>query len=208
MHEQLAAIPAVQVSQIAATLLRDGGDEIEAIRKAYRLLDIAEHCNLSLDRTASVEAGLKNYQEGVKVDDDFYNGMANLPKWEWKHDEDGNRPPVPFDEGLAALIPRPGVPKSKTKDERLSRFKAYMMQYYRDESPEKGEQTLMIEVGERIARVRREGIPADFFGRATLFFPDWWERSVSERKSAAGKKGQAAKKAKAAPRQPTRQKKK
>ena len=62
-HEGLAAIPAIQVAQIAATLVRDAGDEIDAIRKAYTLLDIAEHCNLSLKNNASVEAGIRNYRE-------------------------------------------------------------------------------------------------------------------------------------------------
>ena len=92
-HEQLAKIDALSVAQIAATLLRDGGEPTEAVRKAYVLLDIAEHCNLSLNREASVEAGIERYQKGVEADDGFY------PEWHQSIEEKRNSF-LPVDEAM------------------------------------------------------------------------------------------------------------
>jgi hypothetical protein len=194
-HELLAAIPAVQVAQIAATLLRDGGEEIEAIRKAYTLLDIAEHCNLSLKNEASVEAGIKSYREGVKIDDEFYTALENAPHYEYKVGPDGQKLPVPFDEGLAVLIPLPNSTKNKA-DVRMARFKRFVAQRLRENRPDQDEQERMIEAGERIAKFKRDGIDARFFGDALLLFTGWWKETYKLDQSEKGKRGQAKKRGK------------
>ena len=198
-HKQLAAIPTVEVAQIAATLLRDGGDEIEAIRKAYTLLDIAVHCSLSLETKASVEAGIKIYRE----DDDFHAWRENVPHYEDKFGTDGKKLPVPFDEGLEVLIPLPNSTKNKA-DVRLTRFKRFVTEFwdvvghYQDlpeNRPEQDEQGRMIKAGELIAEMKRDGINAGFFSDALHLFGDWWKETYKLDQSEKGKRGQAKKKA-------------
>jgi len=103
--------------------------------------------------------------------------------------------PVPFDKGLADLIPLPPSTKNKP-DERMSRFRKFIAQRYREARPEQEEQERMIEVGERVEAMRGAGIPAKFFSVACVLFPDWWKRSEVARLRDAGALGQAVKKGK------------
>jgi hypothetical protein len=194
-HERLAAIPAVQVAQVAATLLRDAGDEIDAIRKAYTLLDIAEHCNLSLKNSASVETGIKDYREGIEIDDEFYAALENVPHYEYKIGPEGKELPVPFDEGLAILIPLPNSTKSKA-DVRMTRFKRFVTHRLLNTYPEQDEQERLIKAGELIEGMKRDGIDARFFSQAAVLFPGWWEETYKLDQSDKGKLGQAVKKGK------------
>jgi hypothetical protein len=194
-HERLAAIANVQVAQIAATLLRDDGDEIEAVRKAYTLLDIADHCNLSLKSGASVEAGIKSYREGIKIDDEFHTALKKIPHYEYKVGPDGKNLPVPFDQGLEVLIPLPNSIKNKA-DVRMARFKRFVTQRLRETRPEQNEQEWMIKAGELIEQMKREGIDPHFFDEAMMHFPSWWEATYRLDQSDKGKLGQAVKKGK------------
>ena len=190
-HERLAAISTVEVAQIAATLLRDGGDEIEAIRKAYTLLDIAEHCNLFLKTEASVEAGIKRYREGVKIDDEFYAAFITSTR----SAQTEKSCPCQFDEGLAIVIPLPNATKTKA-DVRMTRFKRFVIQRLRETYPEQDEQERLIKAGELVEGMKRDGIDARFFGQAAVIFPGWWEATYKLDQSAKGKRGQAVKKGK------------
>ena len=207
--KELAAVPIQEVAKIAATLMRDGKtapgeattrkrvDEenplVAATADAFELLEIAYYGNLGLVDKDSYEAGLNEFVEGKWIDEEFLEGIASLPKWEWKYDEHGKKLPVPFDKGIAVLIPRPGVKARLTADERMTRFKAFVADVYRDVRPEQDEQELMIEVGERVAEMRRDGIPPQLFERARIQFDDWWGRRKREQSSLAGKAGAAAK---------------
>jgi hypothetical protein len=196
-HEKLASIPPLSVATLAATLVRRKGHELEAIRSAYRLLDIAEHCNQSLKWDASVEAGITSYEDGVNKDDSFYQEANNAPHYEYEFDENGSPKPVPFDEGLTILIPLAQNRKEKSAVRRC-RFKEYVSQLYLEARPEQCAQERLIEVSERVCKMQKEGIPANVFGTATVLYQEWWKRSESERHAKDGEKGQAVKKAKEA----------
>ncbi len=97
--------------------------------------------------------------------------IASLPKWEPEYGADGRPLAEPFDKGLKELIPLPGVSASKATDIRMVRFKAYLAKLYRTAGPSKTKQERMIEVGERIEQMKREGIPAGSFGQPSVLFP-------------------------------------
>jgi hypothetical protein len=100
---------------------------------------------------------------------------------------------VPFDVGLAKLIPKPGVRASQTVHKRMTRFKAFMIDRYQAARPEQNERERMIEVEARIAAMERDGIPPHLFTQWLVLFPEWWQRTVSEIRSAAGELGQQTK---------------
>lgn len=51
----------------------------------------------------------------------------------------------------------------------------------------------MIEVEARIAAMESDGIPPHLFTQWLVLFPEWWQRTVSEIRSAAGELGQQTK---------------
>jgi hypothetical protein len=200
-----------------------GGEEkdrlVAATAKAFALLEIASYGQRGLIEADSYAAGLaefllsaaikgrdkeelKKFESIISDDAKFRRAVASLPKWEPEYDAERRPRPVPFDEGLAELIPMPGVSASKATDERMVRFKAYLAKLYRDARPEQDEQERMIEVGERIEQMKREGIPAMVFSTACFRYSDWWDAHQREQNSAAGKKGQEIKQARQAASEP------
>jgi hypothetical protein len=197
-----------EVAKIAAVILAGSGSKssdqaksriddsdllVSATEQAFELLEIAYYGKLGLTSEGSYEAGLADFVEGKKIDERFLETVASLPKWEPERDEQGQPLPVPFDEGLAKLIPKPGVKANQTVDKRRTRFKAFMIDRYQAARPEQDERERMIEVEARIAAMERDGIPPHLFTQWLVLFPEWSQRKVSEIRSAAGKAGQQAK---------------
>ena len=75
------------------------------------------------------------------------------------------------------------------KADREARFKAWLSNRCREAKPTQDDQARMIEVGEKIAVMKKSGIPRALFGQAAVTLNDWWKRQVSESHSAAGQKG-------------------
>ena len=100
---------------------------------------------------------------------------------------------MPFDEGLAMLIPKPGVKASQTADERMARFEAFLIDLYRTARPEQDAKERLSEVRDRIAKMKRDGVPPHLFEQWRVVFPEWWKDKLSETRSAAGQKGDQAK---------------
>ena len=75
----------------------------------------------------------------------------------------------------------------------MVRFKAFMIDRYQTARPEQDERERMIEVEDRIAAMKRDGIPPHLFDQWLVLFPEWWQRKVSEIRSAAGETGLQAK---------------
>ena len=212
-----------EVAKIAAMLLREGaslssdeavkgGDEkdplVAATAKAFALLEIASYGQRGWIEADSYAAGLAEFVESRTMRGQLLKSIASGPKWEWKYNEQGQPLPVPFNEGLAELIPMPGVSASKATDTRMVRFKKYLAKLYRHFGPEQDEQKRMIEVGERIEQMKREGIPARVFSTACFLYSDWWDAHQREQNSAKGKKGQEVKQAKQAASEPKQGRKK
>jgi hypothetical protein len=205
-HRQLANVHAVQVAQIAATLRRNGEDEIEAVRVAYTLLDVAEHCKLSLKNQASVEAGLKSYQKGVKADTEFCAALEKVTHYEYKRRPNGKRlpdgtilpgkrKPIDFDEGLKIAIPLPKSTRDKPT-ERLIRLKRFLKELLKETHPKMDEEKRMLKAAEQIERMQRKGIEPNFFAFLKVKFPSWWEEAKARDQSVKGTHGQAVKKGK------------
>lgn len=51
----------------------------------------------------------------------------------------------------------------------------------------------MIEVEDRIAAMKRDGIPPHLLDQWLVRFPEWWKSKLSETRSEMGQKGQQAK---------------
>jgi hypothetical protein len=194
--EKLADIPVLHVAQIAATLMNRVKDAEEAMREAYSLLEIAHYCKDSLRNERSYAAGIASFKDSVKSFEDLKTDIATMPEYEFQLDADGSELPVPFDVGLAKLIPKPGVKASQTACERKTHFKNYLAAIYRDARAEQDDQELRIEVGARTAEMQKDGISPRIFRRALEQFNDWWECHKKEQLSLAGKAGAAAKKVK------------
>jgi hypothetical protein len=205
-YKQLGNVDAIQVAKIAATLLPPAGNEIEAIRKTYRLLDIAEHCNLSLKNEASVDAGIRRYQEGVKADDDFYATYAALkeaPNVGHKQSIEDRllqhgpeeRKPVDFDKELEEIIPLPKTVPNKPV-ERKSRLRQFLREWLQKTHPEMNEEDRVLEAINCSQQMERDGIEPKFRAFIKVKFPSWWKEAQSRDNSAKGKKGKGVKKGK------------
>ena len=202
--KELAEVRIEEVAKIAAMLLREsgeaavkGGDEkdrlVAATGKAFALLEIAYYGKRGLTDKGSYAAGLAELaelEESAAAREEFLEIIASLPKWGPEYGADGRPLAEPFDKGLKELIPLPGVSASKATDTRMVRFKAYLAKLYRDARPEQDEQERMIEVGERIEQMQREGIPAGVFFTALRLYSDWWDAHQREQQSVKGKRGQ------------------
>jgi hypothetical protein len=183
---------------------QESGDEkdrlVAATATAFELLEIACHGRRGLNEADTYAAGLAEFVESRTIDAEFRSAVASLPEGEWKYDEHGKKLPVPFEEGLAFLIPKPGVRKSQTADEREVRFRGWLSHFYSKQEPDT--QKRLVLVGEMIEEMKQKDIPPGLFSKALLFYPDWWDAHQRERKSAAGKKGQEIKQAKQAASEP------
>ena len=173
--------------------LDEEGPLVVATAKAFALLEIAYYGKSGLTHEDSYEAGLAEFVEGKKIYEEYLEARAKITKWEPEYDEQGQPLPVPFDEGLAKLIPKPGVRASQTVDKRMTLFKAFMIDRYQTARPEQDERERMTEVEDRIAAMKRDGIPPHLFDQWLVLFPEWWQRKVSEIRSAAGETGLQAK---------------
>jgi hypothetical protein len=165
----------------AATQKRvdQGNALVVATAKAFELLEIAYYGNSGLKHPGSYEAGLANFVEGKKIDEEGLAAEAKIPKWKWKNDET-----APFDKGLKELLPK------LQRADREARFKAWQSDRCREAKPEQSDQECMIEVRESIAEMKKNGIPRALFGQACVTLNDkWWERRMSETRSVAGGKG-------------------
>lgn len=176
-QQELAATPIEAVASIAATLTRQGIEPADSVRQAYELLEIAAAGQLSLKASGAWSIGIASVENGKRA---FQARMeAQLPNDVSKKDtegerlrgEDGKWLPVPFDEAMAALMPR------LKKGERMPRFKNWI---------KSAEGLSMIEAGERMAELQREGIPGQVFQSARVTFQTWWESHKRGVKAAAG----------------------
>jgi hypothetical protein len=203
-YKQLGNVDAIQVAKIAATLLPPAGNEIEAIRKTYRLLDIAEHCNLSLKNEASVDAGIRRYQEGVKADDDFYATYAALkeaPNVGHKQSIEDRllqhgpeeRKPVDFDKELEEIIPLPKTIQNKPA-ERRSKLRQFLKEWLQENRQKLNEQERTLEAMNWIEQMERDGIEPKFRAFIKVKFPSWWKEARARDNSARGKRGKGVKK--------------
>jgi hypothetical protein len=185
--KEVAEVPIQEVAKIAALLVREGGlssDEnnplVVATAKAFGLLEVAYYGKSGLVNKGSFEAGLAEFVEGKRVDQEFWEGVAKVPKWEWQYDEHGKKLPVPFDGGLTVVIPKPGVKASETADERMVRFRAWLSDFYSEQEPDAEKRQVL--VGNMIAEMKQKGIPPQLFTIAILQFPAWWEAHKSPKK--------------------------
>jgi hypothetical protein len=213
-YKRLAEIDLIQAAQIAAILKRNGENEIEAVRSTYTLLDIFLHCQDALKDEASVEAGIKNYQDGVRKDDEFYAALekAALEKAPHnvgrelniedrllgKHDEDergadGKRKLVDFKELEAAIYLPPSTrDKPAVRTARLRRFIKEMV--LPKTHPELNEHEQTIEAIEQVERMVREGVQRNFLAWIKVKFAEWWEETQARDDSVNGRLGKAVKK--------------
>ena len=118
---------------------------VVATAEAFELLEIAYYGNFGLKDTGSYEAGLANFVEGKRIDEEGLEGVDEMPKWEWENDET-----APFDKGLMVLMPK------LKRVEREGRFKAWLSDRARGAKPEQADQERMIEVGENMAKMKTE----------------------------------------------------
>ena len=194
--QELAALPIVEVAKIAVTFMCDRNTPpVEATAKALELLEIAYYGKFGLAGKDSYEAGLKDFAKDKKIDEEFREGVAKIPKWEWQYDEHGRKRPVRFDEGLKALMPLPGYSKARAKDERMTRFKSFLVGWLTD--PNKAEGELEKSADAMIGEMKRNGIPPREFAKWLVVFWDWWKREIGAMRSASGTKGVTAKYARA-----------
>lgn len=92
---------------------------------------------------------------------------------------------VPFDEGLKELM-RNFPTQSLKNAERETRFKAWFSDHCKGAKPKQGDQERMIEVGDALAKMKQQGIPAGLFEHAAVMFnEDWWKSRISNVRSAA-----------------------
>ena len=164
----------------------EGNPLVLATAEAFELLEIAYYGNFGLKDTGSYEAGLADFVEGKRIDEEGLEAEASLPKLETKYDEYGRKVPESFDDGLKTLMPK------LKKADREARFRAWLSDRCRETKPEQSDQERMIEVGESIAEMKKNGIPRMLLGQACVTLnDDWWNSRVSETRSVAGRKGGA-----------------
>ena len=189
---ELAAVPIRDVALIAASLIRDGRTAVEVVRQAYEVLEIAAYGKLYLSTTGSHEEGIAAYEDAVAAWEELTAELATIPKYEYELNDDGKQLPVPFDKGLAVLIPKPGVPKAQEADARMVRFKPFLVDWLRSDR-EEDERELVTKADATIEEMKRTGIPPGLFSKWLVAFPEYWQRKLSETRSAVGQKGQQAK---------------
>ena len=85
-----------EIAKIAAFLMRDGRDEIEATRTALRLLELA-HCALFTFASEEIENGVARCKRNWADYEAIQRAEASIPAYRYETDEKGNLLPVPFD---------------------------------------------------------------------------------------------------------------
>ena len=190
----MSTVPIGTVAMVAATLSRPDVSAFESVIKAYDILEYV----------AAGQAYLKGNQDclhGI-----YYPAALSVSAWlkheyyppEWEddpaekyaiYDDDHNILPIPFDDALKAIDPKPGKAIN-----RLPRFRQWLMDKDKLSS---------IEAGDKIADWKKTGIYFRDFSRAFNSFPKWrkWRTSENNKLSAAksreakkGKQGQVKKK--------------
>jgi hypothetical protein len=189
----MSTVPIGTVAMVAATLSRPDVSAFESVIKAYDILEYV----------AAGQAYLKGNQDCLNGI--YYPAALSVSAW-LKHEyyppereEDPTEKyaiygdqcylPIPFEDALKAIDPRPGKAIN-----RLPRFRQWMIDKY---------QITMIDAGEKIAEWKKTGIPWGDFCLAFHSFPKWrkWRTSENNKLSAAksreakkGKQGQVKKK--------------
>lgn len=189
-QEEIAKVPVGTLALIAATLAGPDMKAHECVIKAYEILEAATHGQKHLANPEDFWSEQQQLEgSGVVLFlRHHYEGPAAEPDWEQEYPAyrhlalgvDGTPVPVPFDQALKAIDPKPGKVAN-----RLPRFRQWLMDKYR---------LTVIDAGDRIAEWKKDGIPFDHFERALDSFPKWrkW-RTSNERKAAAEKSRQAKK---------------
>ena len=113
-----------EIARVAASLMRDGRDEIEATRTALRLFELAHFALSDLRDRGDIESGVARCKESWADHEAIRAAEASIPAYTYKTDQNGNRLPVPFDEGLRVLMPR------LKPDDRIKNFRAWIASQY------------------------------------------------------------------------------
>lgn len=169
--KELAAVPIEAVAAIAATLSREGLAPTAATRGAYELLELATLTKSYLEIGRSFHAAL-DFQEAIGQE------TKDLPANIVSRRENGHALPVPFDEAMATLLPN-----VRRKDEAMVRFRKWL---------QAADGLTLLEAGEQIAAMKREGIPPNLFQLARMGLKDWLARQKKAVRSQAGRKGAEA----------------
>ena len=206
-----------EIARVAASLMRDGRDEIEAIRTTLRLFELAHFALSDLRDRGDIESGVARCKQSWADHKAIRAVEATIPAYTYKTDQNGNRRPVPFEEGLRVLMPR------LRPDDRIKNFQAWIASQYEPQryqsaaveisklpkdfrdllsdvqeleslaQQQKDPQELLIIAGRRIDEMRENGIPARVFERLQYEFRDWKAKNLSAGRSISGKKGIASK---------------
>ncbi len=168
--KELAAVPIEAVAAIAATLSREGLAPTAASRGAYELLELAALTKSYLEIGRSFHAAL-DFQEAIGQE------TKDLPANIVSRKENGRLLPVPFDEAMNTLLP------DVRRDDAMVRFRKWL---------QAADGLTLLEAGEQIAAMKREGIPPNLFQLARLDLKDWLARQKKAVRSQAGRKGAEA----------------
>jgi hypothetical protein len=174
----LASIPIGMVGLVAATLAKSDMSADACVSKAYEILEVAALGHAFLAGTPNVnfptDSGVSQFLHHLFHQWDDCDPHAPDPHDHFiGHDKEGNALPIPFEEAIKIIIPKPGK-----KTNRLPLFRQWLMAKFKHN---------LGEAGDKITEWKMMGMPFDLFCAAFYSYPKWrvWKTKEERRKAAS-----------------------
>jgi hypothetical protein len=191
-YEAIVNTPLLYIARSTLSFICAGLNLKEAAAAAVTHIEAEDYGRIETSLGGSYEDGVEKFRRSRQAHKNHLKQVARMPKWDWQYDEQGNKRPVPFEDGLKALFPLPGCKGKRAQAERRKRFSAFLLDAIRDEHPDWKEEQLSAEAETRLEAMRHDDIPPVLFRAAILWVNELHRRRVSAMRSKASRASWAA----------------
>ena len=135
-HEAITKTPLPQIAKFALDLRRGSDMPLsESVAAAVTHIECEYYVRVEMSLGGSYTEGIEKFRLSRQAHANHLEQRAGMPKWEWQHDERGNKRSVPFKDGLKALFPVFGNRGKRAHAMRIKRFLHFLVGVVRDERP-------------------------------------------------------------------------
>ncbi|MGA7881756.1 MAG: hypothetical protein WBL40_02875 [Terrimicrobiaceae bacterium] len=132
-YEPIAKAPLADIARRTLTLMCNGSvPQDKALALVITEIEAEDYARAEMALGGTYEEGIEKFRLSRQTHANHLDQLARMPKWEWQHDEQGNKP-VPFEDGLKTLFPLPGWKGARRRDEQVRRFTDFLTGIVRDE---------------------------------------------------------------------------
>ena len=133
-YEAIAKVPLADIARRTLAFMRNGSvAQDKALSLVITQIEAEDYARAEMALGGTYEEGIEKFRLSRQTHANRLEQLARMPKWEWQHDEQGNKRSVPFEDGLKTLFPLPGWKGARRRDEQVRRFTDFLIGIVRDE---------------------------------------------------------------------------